>query len=70
MAGPKIRKGKWVWQSITGTQEEAIKAEFEVGCDLAAEIRLQVPPDPDSGSQQLLDEIGSRLAGHLTNKLR
>ena len=70
MAGPKIRKGKWLWQSVTGTQEEAIRAEYEVGCDLAAEIRLQVSADPDSGNRQLVDEIGRKLTGHLSNKLR
>ena len=38
MVGPHVRKAKWGWASITGTEEEAIAAEYEVGKELAAEI--------------------------------
>ncbi len=37
--GPKVRKAKWLWQSVTGTEADAIRVEHEVGRDLAREIK-------------------------------
>ena len=33
-AGPKIRKAKWIWHSITSSEADIIKAEHEVGKSL------------------------------------
>ena len=70
MAGPKVRKAKWAWQSITASEADTIKAEHEVGKDLACEIRNQLGLDTEPQSGQLLSEVGSHLAVHVTNKLR
>lgn len=68
--GPHFRKARWVWQSMTGGEAEAIKAEHEVGLDLAREVRGQLKPDADGRVVQMLNEAGSRLAGCVANKLR
>ena len=52
--GPKVRKARWIWQSMTGTEADAIKAENDVGRDLAHEIRLQLKPDPQPEIEHLL----------------
>ena len=69
-AGPKIRKGKWVWQSLTGTEEEIVAAEHKVGCDLSAEIRLQMDVSIDADKLKLVEEIGSKLSRWVSSKHR
>ena len=70
MAGPKVRKAKWIWQSITASEADTIKAEHEVGQDLASEIRNQLELDTEPRDGQLLNEVGSHLVVRVTNKLR
>lgn len=69
-AGPKIRKGKWIFKSLTGTAEDVISAEYEVGCDLAAALRIQIPCDNTSQDAALVNSIGKRLSARVANKLR
>jgi predicted Zn-dependent protease len=69
-AGPRFRKAKWFWQSMTGTEADAIKVENDVGRDLAHEVRLQLRSDPQPRTDQMLSEIGSRLAGCVANRFR
>ncbi len=68
--GPKVRKAKWFWQSIAGTEADAIKVEHEVGLDLAREIRRQLGLDQEAQTEQILNEIGSRLTACVTSKSR
>jgi len=68
--GPKVRKARWMWQSFTGTEADAIKVEYEVGLDLAREIRQQLEPGREPQTDQVLNEIGNRLAGCVANKSR
>ena len=70
MVGPHARKGKWLWQSLTGSEADMIQAEYEVGQDLAREIRQQAGLAPEPKVGQLLHEIGSRLTAHVANKQR
>jgi len=70
MVGPHVRKVKWVWQSITGSEADAIKVEHEVGQDLAREIRHQLELDAEPRAGQVLNEVGSRLAACVANELR
>jgi predicted Zn-dependent protease len=66
--GPKVRKGKWIWHSLTGTEAESIQAEYEVGLDLANEIRLQFG---GAGSRNAtLEKIGAKLTAKVGNKER
>lgn len=69
-AGPKIRKGLWMWRSLTGTEEETIAAEFDVGRDLATEVVRQVKVDDDAETLKLINEVGARLTARVRNKKR
>jgi len=66
--GPQIRRGRWIWQSLTGSEEDAAKLECEVGRDLANEIRQRARLDADPQTASMLNETGGRLARCLTNK--
>ena len=68
--GPKVRKARWMWQTFTGTEADAIKVEYEVGLDLAREIRQQLEQSREPQTDQVLNEIGNRLAGCVANKSR
>ena len=68
--GPKVRKARWMWQSATGSEADAIKVEYEVGLDLAREIRQQLGPELEPQADQLLNETGNRLAACVANKFR
>jgi len=68
--GPKVRKAKWVWTSVTGTEAETIALEHDVGLDLAEEARLQLEPDRDAEVVGLLGRIGRRLIDRVANKSR
>jgi predicted Zn-dependent protease len=68
--GPKVRKVKWMWQSFAGSESDAIKAEYEVGLDLAREIRRQLGHEQQAQTDEILNEIGGRLARCVANKLR
>ena len=69
-AGPKIRKGQWIWHSLTGSADDAIAAEYRVGCDIAAALRMEVPCDHSSDDAVLIQKIGKRLSQRVANKLR
>jgi predicted Zn-dependent protease len=68
--GPKVRKARWMWQSVTGSEADAIKVEYEVGLDLAREIREQLEPEQEPQTDQVLNEIGHRLTSCVANKSR
>jgi len=68
--GPKVRKAKWMWQSVAGSEADAIKVEYEVGQDLACEVRQQLGPGRNDQTGHLLNEIGRRLAACTANKFR
>jgi len=68
--GPKVRKARWMWQSATGSEADAIKVEYEVGLDLTREIRQQLGRSQEPQTDQMLNEIGHRLAACVANKSR
>jgi predicted Zn-dependent protease len=70
LAGPTVRKGKWVWQSLTGTDEAIVKAEHEVGRDLARAFHAELPADPDPELHALVGELAGALAARVKNKHR
>jgi beta-barrel assembly-enhancing protease len=70
MAGPKIRKGKWLWQSLVGSEDEAIAAEYDVGRDLAAEVARQAAVWTDGEGSAVVRTAGSRLARCVADKRR
>lgn len=68
--GPKVRKGKWVWNSLTASRDEIIRAEYETGRDMAAALARQMPLDSDMEAARLVVDLGNRLAGRLTDRCR
>ncbi|MBW7989377.1 MAG: M48 family metalloprotease [Planctomycetes bacterium] len=68
--GPKVRKAKWFWQSIAGTESDAIKVEYEVGRDLAREVRCQLDLDKEPKAEKILNEAGTRLTACVVNRSR
>ena len=70
MAGPKVRKGKWLLQSMTGSREDELKAEHDVGRDMAAVVRRQMGAVDDPEAARLVAGIGKRLAKCVTEKGR
>ncbi len=69
-AGQKFRKGKWVYKSLLGSEEEAVQAEYYIGREISAEIKKQNTVDPNPEIKELLNNIGTKLTGRLTNKYR
>jgi predicted Zn-dependent protease len=68
--GPKLRRAKWLWQSIAGTEADAIRVEHEVGQDLAREVKSQLHLDPQPQAAQMLNQIGPKLVARVTDKRR
>lgn len=68
--GPKVRKAKWMWLSATGSEAETITVEYEVGQDLAREIRNQLGQSQEIHNTRILNEIGQHLAGYVANQYR
>jgi len=68
LAGPKVRKGRWLWKSLTGSREEVAEAERQMGADLAAEIRRQVPLETDADVNRLVATVGRRVARAVADK--
>jgi predicted Zn-dependent protease len=68
MVGPKLRKARWVVNSLTGTEAEAIQAEYEVGRDLAQAFAQQMEVDRSPDVERWLEEVGGRLALHVARR--
>lgn len=76
--GPQFRRAKWIWQSLTGSEADAIKVENDVGRDLAREVRRQLKPDhqppfllsQENTGEKILNKVGSHLSDCVANKLR
>ena len=68
LAGVKFRKAKWMWQAATGSETDAIRAEYGVGRDIAAVILEHTSSGADEEVQALLDGIGQELAAAVRNK--
>lgn len=69
-AGPHVRKGAWLWHTLTGEEGDEIQAELAVGRDLAHEI-LQLFPNPhDEALHQRLQSISRPLVNRVKDKRR
>lgn len=68
--GPKVRKVRWMWESLAGTEADALRLEHGVGLDLAREAELQLTVDSDPQAAEILREIGPRLSACVANRLR
>ena len=69
MVGGKFRKAKWMWESVAGSEADAIRAEYGVGREMAAYVLERTPRDTSSDVQTFLDEIGQQLTRSVRNEL-
>lgn len=67
MMGQTTRKANWVVQSLTGSEGDALKAEYAVGKDLAQAFARESPLEPEPEVQAFLDGISGRLIECVTN---
>jgi predicted Zn-dependent protease len=67
---PTLRKSKWVWNSLTGTEEEAVRAEYAFGRTLAAELRATNEMITDPHATALANDLCQRLAARVRDKRR
>ncbi len=58
-----------MWDSVAGSEEDSIRAEYGVGRDMATIVREQSPPATDASVQALLDGVCDRLARSVRNRL-
>lgn len=70
VAVPTIRKSKWIWDGLTGTEEEALRAEASFGSALAVELRAATKRADDPHMTSLLNDLCGRLAGCVRDKRR
>lgn len=66
---PKVRKGRWVWQTLFGTEQEMIAAEKTVGQDLAQEVLAQLTRS-ERKMLSLVTQVGERLSARLRGQRR
>lgn len=69
-AVPAIRKSKWIWDGLAGSEEEALRAEIALGNTLAGELRAFAGPVNDPGLAALLDDLCRRLSRCVREKGR
>ncbi len=68
VVGQGARKANWVFQSATGTEADALRAEHAVGKDLALAFARENDLELDPAVQAFLDTISGRLVACVSNK--
>ncbi|HWI56320.1 MAG TPA: hypothetical protein VNZ22_03790, partial [Bacillota bacterium] len=56
-AVPTIRKSKYIWDGVAGTEEEALRAETVLGNDMAIELRAVLKPLADPPLAAMVQEL-------------
>ena len=69
ITGVQFRKAKWMWQSVAGSEADAIQAEHGVGRDMATVVLEETPRDLDQTTQALLDDVEGKLTPVVRNRL-
>lgn len=67
---PAIRKTKWIYDGLAGSEEEAVRAEEHLGSSLAAELRAVTQPADDPALAALTTGLCQRLAPGFGDRLR
>lgn len=68
--GRSMRKGKWVYNNYFGTKEEAIRAEYAAGKELAAQMETEIIACKDTTLQMRINTIGQKLVSKVKKKER
>jgi predicted Zn-dependent protease len=58
---PAVLKGRWLYQSAVGDENDVIRAEYQMGCQLAASFQGGVSLDGDPAVRQFLATLAGRL---------
>ncbi len=58
---PAVLKTQWLYQSAVGDATDVIRAEYQMGCQLAASFQGAVRLDGDPAVRQLLDTLERRM---------
>ena len=69
-AASALAKAKWTYTALTGTEEESLAAEHELGAHMARSYLEEVPLIQDANLQESLRSIGKRLADWVSNRKR
>ncbi|MEX2673176.1 MAG: M48 family metallopeptidase [Phycisphaeraceae bacterium] len=69
-AGVHLRKGRWVWESLTGTEAERLAAEEATGRDMAAAFREQMGIDAEFELAEQVQRVGQAMVARVRNKQR
>jgi beta-barrel assembly-enhancing protease len=69
-AVPGIRRARWIWSSLTASDEEALRAENALGAALATELRATAGPVDQPHALPLLRALALRLAAHCPSHRR
>jgi predicted Zn-dependent protease len=69
-AGPKVRKGIWYWRTLTGNEAQRLQAEYDVGADLAVEIRQELDVITQGRAVDIVNDISKKILPCVGNKFR
>jgi len=58
---PAVLKGQWLYQTAVGDERDILRAEYQMGCQLAASFQSAVRLDADPTVRQLLGLLERRL---------
>jgi len=64
---PRLHEANWLLRSLTGTEAEAIRAEFAVGRNLARSFGQQFEVCAEPPVHDLVMELAARLVPHVTD---
>ena len=67
---PAAQKGKWMWKSLTSDAADAIRAEYNVGREMAVKFEHEADIDTDPAVAALLTDVGGRLTHCVKDKQR
>ncbi len=68
MLGPNVRKGKWIWNSLTADNDDAILSEHEVGLDIVQTLKTSLTLSQDRELKRFVARCGGKLAARVANK--
>lgn len=65
---PGWQKATWLWQELTGTEAQALRAEKRFGKTLASFLADRFPIDEDRSVKAFVHDLGEYLASHLERR--
>jgi predicted Zn-dependent protease len=65
---PGWRKAGWLWQELTGTEAQALRAEERYGEAVASSLADRFPVDEDRSVKAFVRDAGEYLASHLRSR--